>query len=513
MDSDNVDESVGMLDLKTKFDVFIENGDKNLEMDTGTRATTVPNTPTSDTKNSNSHSSVSPLRSFSRRSGTGSSVGSTAGKTNLSPQLLTPVRLNEGEHPLKDIPSANGSNVKSKSNNKSKRRSLIQPITAPISPDHHGNNFSSAGPVASETRKLSGHQRVISNTSMHSRRSSSQSIMNDVSQDGSLGISSLLQSLASKELELLETKQRIEDLRRQLASEENAYNQGALELKSLKEQVSSYLNPTTFGSNNNNHSIQIADGQDYVIDSTTNELIPTISRAESETKLNIPKSSNSISSGNSKIHSRALSNLSPKQEEGQEDEANESIWSKSLSMFTRLDQIIQQEVEKSLNWESSPEPTASTFAPITEEPGQYYDQNSNSFVRESSRQQNSHNSSEANDNSYSSRSIWNFVSEVKTGLLGKPDDELKGSKPQINTKTDSLEFSNASDDANDSPTIEYNIKQFKTRRKVTGDVEVENSSSKLRDVSIGDNVEEDDNENRIRQVNNRRKVVEMIDFN
>ncbi|SCV02283.1 LANO_0F16490g1_1 [Lachancea nothofagi CBS 11611] len=107
----------------------------------------------------------------------------------------------------------------------------------------------------------------------------------------------------------------------------------------------------------------------------------------------------------------------------------ESVWSKPLTLFNQFDQLIQHELEKKLNWDeyTSPEkaqPMASEQ--VTPKPADDVLGNVSS-------------------------SLWNFVSDVRTGLMGineEPEEEdkvrhtqhRKQDQQQVKSETNQLKF-------------------------------------------------------------------------
>lgn len=118
-----------------KFDEFIESNEKDLETDTSTR---------------NSIASMSPvMKSGSKFHPAGHSGykpehhrTSSAGSMH-SQRLMTPTRLNEQDHPLQAKPGARRVVTRHSSvsmpNSIGKRRSLIQPMVVPTTPESQNN--------------------------------------------------------------------------------------------------------------------------------------------------------------------------------------------------------------------------------------------------------------------------------------------------------------------------------------------------------------------------------------
>lgn len=397
-----------------KFDEFIEKNDQALQVDT------------------------SSTRALSRESTLTNTPSVTIGSPTLSkshqPQL-TPSRPSEQDHPLLKETTPTGKFARA--NSLSKRRSLIKPLIS-----------SESAPYAvSETPTNSGRLRSASNASTHSRVSSVHSLedQNDVS--------TLLQLLANKELEILEGKKRIDDLKTQLLSEEQSLLLQQRQLQALKDQVAKSFNPTNPASNPHN-AIKSVEQQMQLSNTTT----PT--------------------------------------------KKHESMWSKPLSLFNQFDQIIQHELEKKLAWDdfiSSPEGTPRqeqrpTFDRQPQQQQQPQQRSANRALASNRNMKNSDSltstsrmSAPRNEDVISnvSSSLWSFVSDVKSGLLGineEPEPQETGKK---------------------QPTIP-GIKQFKTTAHDVND-QKEKGDNNLKFVP---SVEEPQKAIRRR----RSSVVEMQDY-
>ncbi|CAI4546732.1 CCQ_1a_G0024740.mRNA.1.CDS.1 [Saccharomyces cerevisiae] len=456
-----------------KFDEFIESNEKDLDVDTSTR---------------NSIISMSPVRKTGRKIRSASSNGyrlehhrtSSAGSMH-SQRLMTPTRLNDQDHPLQAKPDARRVVTRHSSvsvpNAMSKRRSLIQPMVVPTTPESQ-NNLPFGGSVShsegsygiplESTTVLSSEQAMASGL-RRSRNGSSQSVNSMIATTiptNGVDVSALLQSLATKELELLECKQKIEDLKKQTQHEEQNYTRRARELHELKEQVSKHLDPSLN--------------------------TPVKNRAFSPVYQNIPLESRTENAGNSSLPSSVSKpknmghqstnqsrSVSPqdiqerRQRDDSSDSSKQSLWSKPLALFNQFDKIIQHEIERTLNWDDSlsgtPEVQEGTPTSNSESSAQQYD-NEASGARQKSPSQGS-----------VSRSLWSFVSDVKAGLLGIEEendndvitdnrcDPVYKSDRQHEQKKSTHKITNrgqAEDSGDDSS---LNMRKFKTTTKFQKD--------------------------------------------
>lgn len=319
-----------------KFDEFVEAADKELEVDTSTRNTAIY---VSSPSSSNA-SAESPK-------------GDPASRKELKMRQFNPKRLSYQDHPLKEgqVPLRKPS----RSTTINKRKSLLQPIVAPQTPENSVCNWNAVG---NSPNTSFGRQRSTSGASVHSR-SSSQSL----SLDSTFDIS--LQNLANKELEILESKRRIEELRKKLSLEELAYEKKVEELKELKSQVSNNLQ--------------------------VNTLSPPARKQEE------PLKEANVSNGTSG-----------------------SVWSKPLAFFNQFDQIIQHELERSLHWDETPEDKIMRPEPYEGATGVQHKQ-----LRQQSVQghQSSFDSSDDDKTNNNNKNLWSFLSDVKTGLMGIEEEE------------------------------------------------------------------------------------------
>ncbi|SCU99410.1 LADA_0H19592g1_1 [Lachancea dasiensis] len=251
------------------------------------------------------------------------------------------------EHPLRDTPTRSPPSSKFGRSATLKRVSLIQPMITPDSTPHEHRN--------QQQRHLT-RTRSRSTVSAHSRSSSSAS---DRVYEPSTDVNSMLQLLANKELELLETKRKIEELRKNLGQEENHLQVQLQELQTLKTQVGKTLNSgmDDHKMDRNPQTAQTGPVRTEIADDSSQDL----------------KSSTPTKAG--------------------------SVWSKPLTLFSQIDQFIQHEMEKKLKWDDEGdghEPRGS---------------------KEHTRPAIHHQPPEDVLGNMSS-SLWNFVSDVKTGLRG-----------------------------------------------------------------------------------------------
>lgn len=137
-------------------------------------------------------------------------------------------------------------------------------------------------------------------------------------------------------------------------------------------------------------------------------------------------SSNSIYEDNTSLP--PISPQLPRKENG------DSMWSKSISMLNQFDQLMQNELEKSLNWEGDKDSSDE-------------DSDSNNTVN----QYRSITDSFLPDASVTA-SIWNFVNDVKTNILSVVQEE----EPSVSSDNDTM-------------------KEFKTLKKNNAEKEVEMS--------------------------------------
>ena len=438
-DNDNViNQSSETVLIADKFDEFIDNGDKEIALDTTTRlSAAVPVSPPVAIPIKTPIISPAKKRDIS--------IGS---KVHGFPQQLTPTRIPDDEQPLKEVHIPIVMN-KSRSSTISKRRSLIQPIAMPIPSPEQIYMLSPTGQAHNtDRRSFSGHQRVLSNSSMHSRQSSTHSIPNEIG-NGPIHINTLLQKLANKEQELLDLKQRIEDIKKQLVFEEQSYIQRATELQELKELVTKQLN----SSSNNNISEYL---QSVDLNTPTNLCPINFSESASSEipQIQIPKIRND-------------SNLDTTSQNGKDilkkvGEPKNFIWRRPLSVFNQFDQIIQQEMEKALHWDVSTSPDVLEQPSKIFPPMDYIYDNELSASKQLKKEQSLDGTA---------RSLWSFVSDIRSGLLGiiedPEEDSQKHENSHIQTQvTDSLNGNTEMRTTPESsPQLSEGIKQFKTGKR------------------------------------------------
>ncbi|CCF58369.1 hypothetical protein KAFR_0E02160 [Kazachstania africana CBS 2517] len=440
-----------------KFDEFIQETDNVLDIDTSTRDTTGQIAPkTNDTSKIQSKSPISKSRH------TTSPVISSNSKFLIQKQL-TPTKVDETvDHPLRGSPNSHraGTVISAPSSEKStrtrprkpiinKRRSLIQPLIT----HSQENTFEIATQVSTlhlNERQHSSTEHDVSNTntqnSKHSRGSSTNSLTIDTND-----INMLLKNLANKEMDLFESKQKIDDLRKQLLYHEKLYERHSNELKNLKAQVSKHLTDNVSGTST---PMKSQNGKNQT--ETSEKIKYTNNALETRGKTNKIEEVKDIIN-KQETHKKSISKLEPEAEKSQ---ANGSVWSKPLAIFNQFDQILQQELEKSLNWDSETSPEKEPAG----KDGTYMNEGkSNIFASDLGSDYNyvNINSATTNDdtgttngNSSSvSKSIWNFVNDVRTGLLGI-DEEISEEEEEG--------FKNQTNDSSENGQL---IKEFKTTKK------------------------------------------------
>lgn len=378
----------------SNFDTFIEAADRDLDVDTSTRASEGCLTPPSVNSTARFISA-----SFSNSDGI---------KKYTQQRQLTPKKSSSQDHPLKEDRMSEPPVLTRSTAKLNKRRSLIQPIAVPKTPEStetrkKGLNINKSAPA---TLLVS---RIGSSESIKDHLHSSPKSPSYVVQEESYDISIILQKLANKELELLEGKQRIEELKKLLASEEQTYKERANELEELKEFVSDQFKSNT------------SDRPDSAL-STQHIREPVRETAQG------------LSPINSEVE--RLSTKAPEKEV-------QSVWSKPLAIFNQFDQIIQQELERTLNWDESSEERTSTHP-----------------KREKNSSERHTHSKEARktkpEEQSVTKSIWNFVNDMKTGLLGTDDEGQLINNTPVDRNSDA-----SASDPGASQTLGLNIKEFK----------------------------------------------------
>ncbi|AET37817.1 Tda11p Ecym_2060 [Eremothecium cymbalariae DBVPG len=306
----------------------------------------------------------------------------TEGMGVLEQGQMSPRRSGDKEYPLmKDGDMAGmvpGSGRMRRSNTSIKRRSLIQSIISPPadvsgtvgggSGGGGGNGTVGSGGASGSTTGNNGcgggrnsyhHQRGMSTYSPHPH-SRTSSIASITSEDEMLNdVSMLLQTLATKELELLERRKTIEDLKRHLTLEENALVTQSRELQELKLRVSRVLDPTPQYNG--------------------------VSPIQFDSRLSAEREG--LMSGRPQMHSNSNIKRASSLKSVSSSTKPESVWAKSLSFLNDFDQILQDGLEKRLGFdELTTTPTSvETAASLSEERKQ---------------------------------GIWGLVQDFKAGLLG-----------------------------------------------------------------------------------------------
>ncbi|SCU94354.1 LAFA_0F21330g1_1 [Lachancea sp. 'fantastica'] len=316
----------------SSLDSFIEDNDKRALIDTSSKLKS------DDVK-------VSAASKDSPRGQTITTPNSTK-SMRVHPQI-SPASPSNQEHPLRDVSPRLAGKTKLPRSNTVKRLSLIQPVVSPLSTPQENR----------QTARLNTRRRSQSTISDHSRSSSGTSELHPQTEVGAVSVNSLLQLLASKELELLETKRKIEELRRGLGHEEAQLQLQAQQLQDLKNQVGR----TVYA------------GVDDHKNMRNSRKAPNTSN---------PPQQASVHPSVAEDSSHSMAN-------------KESMWSKPLTFFNQFDQLIQHELEKKLHWDEVPSPTQT---PVRE---------AESGVKPSE---------DVLGNV--SSSLWSFVSDVKTGLMG-----------------------------------------------------------------------------------------------
>lgn len=436
-----------------KFDEFIESADKDLEMDTSTRVRTGTTT---------SPSLISPTRTISGGSRNQKKDANEGNKVHSHLRQFTPKKLTYQDHPLKEVTGQNIGNSSTSRQNTSlnKRRSLIQPIVAPKTPENpskQGNkinhNNSAPAKLVVERGLHAERKRSKSNVSLASPSGGIQSEKEELALGSSIDVSALLQNLANKELELLEGKHRIEELKKQVTFEQQSYQGRVVELRELQEQVSNYFNQK----------------KTAPITELTKEV-----KSPSQATINLTKTTNEHhEAAVKKAAQYYASRTSPKETD---TEPRPSVWSKPLAIFNQFDQIIQHELERSLNWDDSSSTTPKNMGRRIEQQKASDADTRSSQIRQPMQE----------EPSSVSKSIWNFVNDVKTGLLGIEEDEDKELANERTFQEGSPVASN-----NDTEATGLGIKQFITTNKnrdespgTTGDNKLKFIDDKACDESI-----------------------------
>lgn len=520
-----------------QFDEFIDEVDKKLNIDTTEQ---ISGTPTKENRED-----ILPKNDVLLSSPKSPIINNTS-KFNLQRQI-TPTRIED--HPLKDselhkdkelnmeqfpvkhnsepttvikpvdpvAPPLRSKIPKRRSVMLNKRRSLIQPVMAPISPESFmtktgtvtiDDNFSKVDDNVPVRKYSLGNPNIIDPehvqlSQVHSRSSSLASSSANLDSND---INSLLKSLASKEMDLFESKQKIEDLKKKLSIQQKLYDQHAKELQQLKSQVTKHLSENVNSVNNTMTSPVIPQNVQQPVTTApvaTDPPTTTMPRISTSSDMSSPESKDRLRAENQgQLYRRGTRTLRPKKNATPNKikeipvsspeyvvttqqpikQRDESGWNKTFSMFNQFDQILQNELEKSLNWDSetdnsSPEKIdrkdgANVFNPGLPHSRSVTPTNS-TLVQES-----------AEENPSLSKSLWSFVDSVRSGLLGIDEDEENETNPE-NVSSSSYNTRDISDNSN--------MKQFKTAQKSQGnklqfidDTKDTNNESVRRNVEMKD---------------------------
>ena len=193
-------------------------------------------------------------------------------------------------------------------------------------------------------------------------------------------VNDLLKNLANKELQLLESKRNIEELKRKLLYYEKLYDQQYSDLKKLKAEVSRHISDKSMMNVNisNDSTKKESQAGDEIIQSTPEKHFQVIKKQSSDVNINkvepstsplmIRKRNNIDINFQRDTTRRNLSDMSkeshiavtefnpidynpPKKPQSK----YESMWSKPFAFFNQFDQLLQSELEKSLNWDNETE--------------------------------------------------------------------------------------------------------------------------------------------------------------
>ncbi|CCK70327.1 Tda11p KNAG_0E00590 [Huiozyma naganishii CBS 8797] len=325
-----------------------------------------------------------------------------------------------------------------------KRRSLIQPIIPHIEPvpqeaiTHQGTNVHG---VQDPSLTTNAHSTSMagSENAFHSRTSSSSSLMLNTTDQ----TNNLLKTLANKELELFDSKRKIEDLKRQLANCEKTYQQQSKDLQLLKEKVSKRINTT-------NEQLEKLSSQSAItpernlspqpqkqkpMANSASPIARRVHKMEDSPKLGEANSAADdfqdiakVGSFSPRIKPEEVSKLTSSDRNSVERDS--TLWTKPLAILNQFDQILQNELEKSLNWDHDPESSETRFigGMKASREGNFDD----SPVSDNASSNSSSDKEGRNRQSVTS-SIWNFVSDMKTGLLGIVEEPSKPGESGANS--------------------------------------------------------------------------------
>lgn len=243
-----------------------------------------------------------------------------------------------------------------------------------------------------------------------------------------LDINALLTRLANKEMELLESKRRVQDLERQLNIENESVKKQSYELGILKERIGMHLRGKSLNSS------------------------PKKPKMKSQSKYSQSEHQRLSSSGNGKRNSNT--------DQGREQS---SIWRSPLQFLNQMDQIIQQGVEKTFYWEDGDQASKASFKSKTDT----VDGSAGSLSVKPDKQE------ELRSNSRVSTTLWSIVNDVKSGWFGEIDDaeeehevdpkhNMYKSTPNANASSTSLIIPSSKDSLDMQ---EMGIKEFKSVNK------------------------------------------------
>ncbi|KAK5960303.1 Tda11p PWA37_002373 [Arxiozyma heterogenica] len=509
-----------------QFDRFIEETEQKFNIDTSSRKTSINLIHrTEKCKRSNSNNSMKPINNNYSICSTvttqseprdsvilnseGSSISNSSGnstKSILVQKPLTPVRINNlCDQPLNNNESEkyirysiaqdtvdtntlqpgnqNDHGLRVVSSSKSvisKRRSLIQPIIV-HNDDNHKKNIS-GGSIDINQNSLKNIERAVANENL-TLSSTDFNITNNCIENSNIfsslvdnnNVDDLLKNLANKELELLESKRNIEELKRKLLHHEKLYEQQYDDLKKLKAEVSRHISDNSM-MNIDSSNISTKKGSPVrreIIQFTPEKLSPVIKKQPDDininkaepsisplavkkrngTKINIQRDTTRKNLSDMTKHSHtAVIKLNPVDYNPpkKSQNRNESMWSKPFALFNQFDQLLQTELEKSLNWDNGTE-NASSFIEETdkEESSEIvrsdldtkntgYKSNPNDYLHKQSAIDSRQLQSSGQSLTRSvSTSLWGFVNDVKEGLLGTyelVDDDKSSSQDTTNMK-------------------------------------------------------------------------------
>lgn len=456
----------------------------------------------------------------------------------LRKNTITPIRISNDDHPLNShdpetsleiSPSFIRSKNRSNTNNKN-RLSLIKPVAVTDDLDfsnpnimtsngnsiiptshydsnefhssHHNNlnNNNNNIPDQDKSYYMKSRNNSInhhcsatldvleanSNASMNHTPSKSFSTTSNSIND----INSLLKTLASKELELMESRHRIDEIKKNLDFENNFYVQKLKELNELKNKVTKNLaSPNSNNNNNTNVNTNNTVSSDSSSNPTNNnnsgvQLIPQRQRSstnppnrDKNNQTNEKQHPNSIgtplrkkvtiqeppetvleNNDTNSTHNKTDNNNNNSEADTDSTELNfglptnseanytttkkinslkrsqsvntkrDSVWSRSFSMFYQFDQKMQKELQKSLNWEDGNSSRESSMTPDNII-NQANDNNNNNSIN------GNNNNTNSNENV---SSIWRIVSGVKSTLTKNPVSHINNQNNGFNSSNDSI---------------------------------------------------------------------------